>query len=85
MASIISDKNTKGKFLVRASSYNGNDIEKLCDTHAEAQEIANGETRWKMRKINGLCPDDRAQGGHCSFREGDGWRITCLYCGANRK
>ena len=27
-----------------------------------------------------LCTSEKAQGGYCSFREGDGWRTTCYYC-----
>ena len=85
MAAIIYDKTTKGKFLVRMTGMRGEDIEFTFNTHAEAQAKANEELKWKMRKINGLCPADEAQGSHCSFREGDGWRNNCYYCHNPRK
>lgn len=31
------------------------------------------------------CPAKGAQGGGHAFREGDGWRTTCLYCGKARE
>lgn len=31
-----------------------------------------------------LCKSEKAQGGYCSFREGDGWRTTCYHCGRKR-
>jgi hypothetical protein len=30
------------------------------------------------------CPDKKAQGGGHGFREGNGWRNTCYFCGKNR-
>lgn len=84
MASIIYDKTTNGKFLVRYRSYTGLPLEALCDTREEAQQLANWETAWQLRKGEGLCPSESAQGGKCSFREGNGWRKNCLYCHAPR-
>lgn len=35
----------------------------------------------KLYRAVNACPDEKAQGGFCSFREGDSWRRTCYFCG----
>jgi len=49
MASIINDKTTKGKYLLRAIDNNGDDVEVFYDTLYEAQVGANLETQNQIR------------------------------------
>jgi hypothetical protein len=44
MATIKNDVTTNGKWLVRFVDGLGEDAEKLCDSHAEAQTLANVES-----------------------------------------
>jgi hypothetical protein len=53
MASITYDKTTNGKHRVRWQDGSG-EHEKLCDTHFEAQQLANEEMRWKMNRFSSL-------------------------------
>ena len=60
MASITNDKETAGKWRVRAIDTRGDDVELFFNTHAEAQAIANVETQNQLKyfgefkKIDGL-------------------------------
>ena len=49
MASIKNDITTNGKWRVLAIGLDGEDINQLCDTHAEAQAIANIESLNQMK------------------------------------
>jgi len=52
MASISCDKTTNGKYRVRAIDSNGEDVEVFCNSHIEAQTIANVETQNQLKYFN---------------------------------
>jgi len=49
MASIVYNKETKGKWRVRYEDEKG-EHEVFCNTHAEAQTLANIETEYLLKK-----------------------------------
>lgn len=82
MASIAYDRTTHGKWRVRWTDERGEERENFCDSHAQAQAYANAETRYQLRRAQGLCPSDSSlDGKHAYGLLAEHPVQSCLYCG----